>query len=101
MNDENNYTLTDNSEAKQFELMVDGQKARIEYILMGNKIFFTHTEVPAAFEGKGIGSKIVKLALENIEARNLKLVPLCPFTAAYIKRHPEWERVLATDVKLK
>jgi uncharacterized protein len=101
MNNGNNDVLADNTEAKQFELIVDGHKARIEYILMGNKIFFTHTEVPVQLEGKGIGSRIVKLALENIESRNLKLVPLCPFTAAYIKRHPEWERVLATDVRLK
>jgi uncharacterized protein len=91
---ETEYKLTDNTEAKQFEMKVGDYTARIEYILMGNKIFFTHTEVPAPLEGKGAGLMIVKLALENIESRNLKLVPLCPFTAAYIKRHPEWERVL-------
>jgi uncharacterized protein len=98
---ETEYKLTDNTEAKQFEMKVDGNTARIEYILMGNKIFFTHTEVPAPLEGKGVGSMIVKLALENIESRNLKLVPLCPFTAAYIKRHPEWERVLDENTHIK
>jgi predicted GNAT family acetyltransferase len=98
---ETEYTLTDNTEAKKFEMKVEGYTAYIEYMLMGNKIFFTHTEVPVPLEGKGIGSKLVKLALENIDSRGLKLVPLCPFTAQYIKRHPEWERVLASDVTLK
>jgi predicted GNAT family acetyltransferase len=73
----------------------------VEYALLGNKIIFNHTEVPETLEGKGIGSKIVELALKNIEARNLKLIPLGPFTAALIKRHPEWERVLDKNVRLK
>ena len=92
--EENRYMFRDNTERKQFELEVEGTVARIEYMLMGDKIIFSHTEVPAALEGKGIGAKIVELALKNIEERELKLLPLCPFTAAYIKRHPEWEKVL-------
>jgi hypothetical protein len=95
------HNLTDNTERKRFELTADGHTAFIEYIHMANKIFFTHTEVPKELEGKGVGSAIIKLALENIEARELKLIPLCPFVAAYIKRHPEWDRVLASDVTLK
>lgn len=94
------HNLTDNIERKRFELTADGHTAFIEYMIMGGKIFLTHTEVPKALEGKGIGSAIVKLALEETEARGLKLVPLCPFVAAYIKRHPEWDRVLAADVTL-
>lgn len=70
-------------------------------MIVGGKIFLTHTEVPKSLEGKGIGSVIVKLAYENIKARELKLVPLCPFVAAYVKRHPEWKKILASDVKLK
>ena len=97
----NNYTLTDNQDRKQFELIVEGHIARIEYMIMANKIFLTHTEVPAELEGKGIGSIIVKLALEEVEKRGLKLIPLCPFVGKYITRHPEWKRILADDVKLK
>lgn len=93
--------LKDNKEDKQFELTVDGLTARVEYIPMGNKIIFTHTEVPKELEGKGTGSLIVELALKSIELNGLKLIPLCPFTAAYIKRHPEWKRILADNVTLK
>jgi predicted GNAT family acetyltransferase len=99
--DKAELTLTDNKEDQQFELTVDELTARVEYTLMGNRIIFTHTEVPKELEGKGIGSMIIKLALENIEGRELKLIPLCPFAAAYIKRHPEWNRVLAENVNLK
>ncbi len=99
--DKAEFTLTDNKEDQQFELTSDGLTARVEYTLMGNRIIFTHTEVPKELEGKGIGSMIVKLALQNIEERGLKLIPLCPFTASYIKRHPEWNRVLAENVNLK
>ena len=95
------YILTDNPDRKQFELAVEGHKARIEYMIMADKIFLTHTEVPAELEGKGIGSVIVKLALEEVEKRGLKLIPLCPFVGKYITRHPEWKRILADDVKIK
>lgn len=95
------YILTDNPERRQFELVVDGQTARIEYMIIANKIFLTHTEVPAVLEGKGIGSIIVKLALGEVEKRGLKLIPLCPFVGKYITRHPEWKRILADDVNLK
>jgi predicted GNAT family acetyltransferase len=97
----NSCTLNDNKDRKQFEMIVEGHTARIEYMIMANKIFLTHTEVPAALEGKGIGSVIVKLTLEEVEKRGLKLIPLCPFVGKYITRHPEWKRILADDVNLK
>ena len=96
----NKLFITDNASKKQFELVSGGYTSRIEYMLVGNKIFLTHTEVPTELEGKGIGSKIVKLVLEEIESRKLKLIPLCPFVAKYISKHPEWKRILADDVNI-
>lgn len=58
-------------------------------------MYLTHTEVPNEFEGKGIASKMVKQVLQKIKDEGLKLVPLCPFIASYIKRHPEWKEILA------
>ncbi|MCC6866347.1 MAG: N-acetyltransferase [Ignavibacteria bacterium] len=87
----------DNAEKKRFELITDGFISFIEYTLSLNQIIFTHTVVPDELKGKGIGSLLVKLALENINERNLKLKPLCPFTALYIKRHPEWSFILAVN----
>ena len=101
MEDNNELVLKDNTDRKQFELSVEGFTARVEYMIMSNKIFLTHTEVPSELEGKGVGSKIVKLAFEEIEKRGLKLIPLCPFVAKYLTKHPEWKKILADDVKIK
>lgn len=85
-----------NADKKRFELDVDGHTAIIESILAkGDIMFLTHTEVPVALEGKGVGKRIVESALNYIKDHNYKLAPLCPFVAAYLKRHPEWEPILA------
>ena len=87
------YELIDNTEAKQFEFHIGDHIPRIEYIRAKSKIFLTHTEVPKELEGKGIGSAIIKSALEQVEKEDLVLVPLCPFVAGYIKKHPEWKKI--------
>ena len=96
-----NYHLKNNSEEKQYELHIDGSVARIEYILAKNKIYLTHTEVPKKLEGKGIASALVKKALEDVERKNLALVPMCPFVAAYIKRHPEWKKLVLKGINIQ
>lgn len=90
-----NYPLIDNIEKKQYEFHIDGDLARIEYIKAQGKIFLTHTEVPAKFEGKGIGSALVRQVLDDIQQEGLILVPLCPFVAAYLNRHPEYNKLLS------
>ena len=75
---------------KRFELHIGDQIAFIDYII--NKqgvIYLTHTEVPVALEGQGVGSAIVSKVLEHIRSEELKMAPLCPFVAVYLKRHPE------------
>ncbi len=75
---------------KRFELHVENEIAFIEYILAKeNSIYLTHTEVPRSLEGKGLGTAIIKKALDYIREKEYRLVPLCPFVAAYLKRHPE------------
>lgn len=85
-----------NEEKNRFELKVDGHLGRIEYIMNNSgMIFLTHTEVARKLKGKGIASKMVKDALQYIQAHELKLVPLCPYVAAYLKKHPEYQPLLA------
>jgi predicted GNAT family acetyltransferase len=97
---EANTPLIDNTEAKRYEMHIDGYVPIIEYIKAKDKIFLTHTEVPKDLEGKGIGSKLVKAVLEDVERQELTLVPLCPFVAAYIKRHPEWRKLVLKGIKI-
>lgn len=85
-----------NPEKKRFELEAEGKTAFIEFILTNENIMFlTHTEVPVALEGKGVGSAIVSKTLEYIKEKGYTLAPLCPFVAAYVKRHPDWKSILA------
>lgn len=87
-------TLIDNEAKKQYEFHINGEVARIEYIKAQGKIFLTHTEVPERFEGKGVGSALVRQVLDDIRQKELGLVPLCPFVAAYINRHPEYSSLI-------
>jgi predicted GNAT family acetyltransferase/glutaredoxin len=60
------------------------------YRRRGDRIAFTHTEVDAVCEGRGFGTRLVRAALEDARAQGLQIVPLCPFVAALVKRHPEY-----------
>ena len=80
-----------NTAAKRFEISLDGKVAFSKYLLAGEMIVIEHTEVPVELEGKGLASQIVRTALDYARARELKVMPLCPFTAGFIHRHPEYQ----------
>lgn len=85
-----------NPDRNRFELTIDGRTAVIDTILAkGGVMFLTHTEVPKELEGQGIGKRLVEFALNHIKDNGYRLAPLCPFVAAYLKRHPEWQSILA------
>jgi predicted GNAT family acetyltransferase len=90
------YDITNNEEASQFETTVDGHVALTAYDLEEpNRIVFTHTEVPEALAGRGIAGEIVKFGLDYAREKKLTVVPQCPYVASYIKRHPEYQDLLA------
>ena len=95
MTDASTYSVHDNAEKHRFEIdLGDGSFAIAEYRLRTGKIIFTHTEVPSAHEGRGIGSLLVRTALASARERGLKVIPICPFFAAYIKKHAEEQDLL-------
>lgn len=79
-----------NAAACRFEAEVDGQVAVAEYRRDGAAVVFTHTSVPEALRGRGVGGRLARAALEAARAEGLAVVPLCPFFAGYIRRHPEY-----------
>lgn len=87
--------IRDNVERHRFEVVEDGHLARAEYAIEGDVITFTHTIVPPALEGRGIASRLIRHGLSEARARGLRVVPQCPFVAAYIRKHPEWADLLA------
>jgi len=91
--------VTDHPERKRFEAVVEGQTAIAEYNLVQGAIIFTHTEVPSALEGRGIGKALILAGLALARDRGLKVIPLCPFFAAYMKSHPETHDILHPDYR--
>jgi uncharacterized protein len=86
--------VRDNKAEQEFELMVGGGRAIAAYQREGDRIVFTHTEVPPALEGRGVGSRLVRGALDQVRDAGLKVVPQCSFVRAYIQRHPEYRDLL-------
>lgn len=80
----------DNKEARRYELQTPQGLAFAEYRPAGSAVMFTHTEVPEAMEGQGVGSRLVKAALDDAKAQGMKVIPMCPFVAAYIGQHQEY-----------
>lgn len=86
--------ISNNEEQQQFEVNENGFKAFLVYRFFKNNIALMHTEVPGNFEGKGVASSLAKYAFEWAKAHNKKVMVYCPFVAAYIKRHPEYNDLI-------
>ncbi|WP_424951545.1 GNAT family N-acetyltransferase [Deinococcus sp.] len=82
--------VQNNREAGRYEVRTGAGMAFAEYRPAGGSVMFTHTEVPETLEGQGIGSELVKAALDDVKAQGKKVIPLCPFVAAYIGQHHEY-----------
>lgn len=88
---ESNLTIENNPAEKRFQVEVDGHLAQLQYIETAHNITFTHTEVPEELEGQGIGSRLAKHALDYAVEHELRIIPVCPFVASYIRRHAEYQ----------
>jgi hypothetical protein len=83
-------TVRDNPDEQRYELVLDDDVVgEIVYRLRPGAVVLLHTEVSPDLEGKGLGAQLVAGALDDIRARGLRLVPLCPFVGDYLRRHPE------------
>ena len=87
--------VTNNEAESRYELEVEGKTALAAYRLKNGRISFTHTEVPEALEGQGVGTRLVAGALEQVRGQGLKVVPLCSFVRHYIETHEEAQDLLA------
>ena len=95
-------TVRDNPQRRRFEIdLGDGSFAIAEYTLPAGKIMFTHTEVPEAHEGKGIGTTLIRFALDAARKRGLKVIPICPFFAAYMQKNSDVQDLLDPAWRIK
>lgn len=88
------YILVINTDKRRFEFYIDDSVAFIEYKLKGDDILLMHTKVPEELQGMGIGNALILKSLQEIELRKLRLVPLCPFVKSFLRKNPDWNRLL-------
>jgi uncharacterized protein len=86
--------VRDNAALNRFELDVEGGMAVAYYRAAPGRITITHTEVPTALRGRGVGSVLVKGTLDLARTKGLKVVSRCPFVSAYLGKHPEYNDLL-------
>jgi predicted GNAT family acetyltransferase len=79
-----------NSKGQRFETHLGGRSAYLSYTFQGTLVCFNHTFVPEEFRGKGVAAALVRKGLEEARREHWKIVPSCPFVAAFIERHPEF-----------
>lgn len=96
-----NLDVKKNNDTNRFELSVDGYTAFIDFKEKENSISLIHTESPEELAGRGVATALIEKTLVYLEENNFQLVPLCPLVFAYIKRHPEWIRIVKEDFKAK
>ncbi len=82
-------------ERGRFQAVVEGRRCVCDYRRVGSTLHMTHTEVAPELEGRGIAAELVKAALAYARANGLKVVPLCSYVRAYMRRHPDTAVLLA------
>jgi predicted GNAT family acetyltransferase len=88
-------TVRHEPDKQRFVLEVDGTTGFLQYRELGDRTLdYNHTFVPSAARGGGIASQLTEHALRYARAGRYKVVPSCPFVAAYIERHPEHRDLL-------
>ncbi len=86
--------IVNNTAKHRYELSVDGHVAATYYTLADGVITFVHTVVPPELGGKGIASKLIKGALDQVRADGLKVIPQCPFVKAFIEKNAAYQDLL-------
>ena len=87
--------VTHNVEGRQFEAAVDGFRALLAYRVLPDRIVFLHTEVPPPLERRGLAAKLTSTALDFARAHHLRVVPLCPYVADFLRKHSEYQDLLS------
>jgi predicted GNAT family acetyltransferase len=80
--------VTDNREARRFEVAIEGHVAFLQYERKGTAMVLVHTEVPDALRGRGLADALAKTALASAHAEGLTIIAECPFVRTYMRRHP-------------
>jgi predicted GNAT family acetyltransferase len=95
---EDELRVVRDDDTDRYEALLDGQVAGFtSYETAPGRIIFIHTEVDAAFEHRGVASRLIAGALDDARSRGLKVTPRCPFVAAYIRDHADYADLVGPD----
>ncbi len=93
--------LLNNEAMRHFEITIDGQKAYIEYQLNDGKIYLTHAEIPEKFLPLKGDEILAEKILIYLEEKRIPLVPMCAFIRTYLKKNPQWQRLLVKGIRIQ
>lgn len=82
--------ISHNPAENRFEAWIEGQLAKLDYMEDGDTIVMTHVGVPVEYRGHGLAGRITQSALEYAKAKSLRVIPMCSYVAAYIRRNPQY-----------
>lgn len=84
------WQITDNVEQQRFETHVDGHLCVLDYRMLDGALNIDHVGVPPPVEGRGIAGALTEAALQSARRGKLRVVPICPYAIAWLRRHPEY-----------
>jgi len=82
--------ITHNEAGHTFEVWIDGYRSKLDYIQDGKNFVITHVGVYPELRGQGIAGKIVEAGLQYARQNSLRVIPMCSYAAAYIRRNPQY-----------
>jgi uncharacterized protein len=85
-----NINVAHNEAENRFEAWIDGQLAKLDYMMDGKTIVMTHVGVHPDQRGKGVAGKVTQVALDYAKANSLRVIPMCSYVASYIRRNPQY-----------
>jgi len=98
MSNDTNTEVRNNTDQERFEVWIDGKVVGLaDYSLQGDTRAFTHTEVDAEFQGRGVAGQLIEEALKDTQEQGLNAAPQCSYVSAYIRKHPEFLELVPKD----
>ena len=85
-----------NQAEQRFELRLGDELCRLDYRRSPRKMVIYHTEVPKPFQHRGLAARMTQAALEFARAEKLQVEPRCPYTAAYLQKHRQYDNLLVS-----
>lgn len=81
---------------ERYDITVEDRRiGLIDYRRHGDVLNFDHTEIDPAFEGRGLGARLVRDALDDVRSRGLTVRPRCSFVRVFIRRNPGYADLVA------